>query len=224
VSRNQLLIGIIVAAILALGGVWWFTMGQGSVGGADSGGGATGGKLAVTADDMTLGDPKAPVQVVEYAAPMCPHCAHMNEEGFPILKRDYIDKGKVFYIFRVFPIGQPDIPAEGIARCLPKENYFAFIDLLFRNQQKWDPEYQGVDVHNGLVAMGRIAGLTQDKIESCMADPANQTRIQASQQDANTRLGITGTPTFVINGEVLPGGAQWGMVKDKLDAAVAAKK
>lgn len=220
-SRNQVLIGIVVIALLVLGGVWWFTMGQG-----DSSGGAagTGDAMAVTTDDRTLGDPKAPVRVIEYAAPMCPHCAHMNEEGFPILKRDYIDKGKVFYIFRVFPIGQPDIPAEGIARCLPKENYFAFIDLLFRNQQKWDPEYGVQDVHGGLVALGRIAGLSQDKIEQCMADPVNQQRVTASQQDANTRFGVTGTPTFVINGEVLPGGAQWSMVKDKLDAVIAAKK
>ena len=219
-SRNQILIGVIVAAILALGGAWWFLMGQGD----SSGTTASGDTMAVTADDRTLGDPKAPVRVIEYAAPMCPHCAHMNEEGFPVLKRDYIDKGKVFYIFRVFPIGPPDIPAEGIARCLPKENYFAFIDLLFRNQEKWDPEYPGVDAHAGLLAMGRIAGLTQEKIEQCMADPATQQRVQASQQDANTRFGVTGTPTFVINGEVLPGGAPWTMVKDKLDAAIAAKK
>ncbi|MBL6936236.1 MAG: DsbA family protein [Alphaproteobacteria bacterium] len=221
-SRNQVLIGIIVAAILALGGGWYFLIGPGADG--DTGGGTTSGKLQITADDMTLGNPNAPVQVVEYAAPMCPHCAHMNEEGFPVLKKDYIDKGKVFYVFRVFPIGQPDIPAEGIARCLPKANYFAFIDLLFRNQQKWDPEYQVTDVHGGLVALGRIAGLAPDKIETCMADPANQQRIMASQQDASTRLGITGTPTFVINGDVLPGGAQWATVKEKLDAALAAQK
>jgi protein-disulfide isomerase len=221
VSRNQILIGIVVAAILVLGGVWWFTMGQGDAG---TGGGTVSGKLEVTADDRTLGDPKAPVQVVEYAAPMCPHCAHMNEEGFPVLKKDYIDKGKVFYVFRVFPIGAPDVPAEGLARCVPKENYFAFMDLLFRNQAKWDPENGVQDVHAGLVAMGHLAGLPEDKIETCMADPANQQRITASQNDANTRLGITGTPTFVINGEVLPGGAQWTLVKEKLDAAVAAQK
>lgn len=186
-----------------------------------AGGGAS---MAATPDDRTLGNPKAPVTVIEYAAPMCPHCAHMNEEGFPILQRDYIAKGRIFYIFRVFPIGQADIPAEGIARCVPKENYFAFIDLLFRNQQKWDPEYSVTDVHGGLVSMGRIAGLSADKIEQCMADPVNQQRLTAVQQDANTRFGITGTPTFVINGEVLPGGAPWSVVKDKLDSVLAAKK
>ncbi len=148
----------------------------------------------------------------------------MNEEGFPTLKKDYIDKGKVFYVFRVFPIGPPDVPAEGIARCLPKENYFAFIDLLFRSQAKWDPEFQVVDVHAGLVALWAASGLSPEKIETCMADPANAQRITNSQNDANTRLGITGTPTFVINGEVLPGGAQWPIVKDKLDAVVAAQK
>jgi protein-disulfide isomerase len=222
VSRNQVLLGILVIALLALGGAWYFLMGPGASTDTSA---TTGGKLVITADDRTLGNPNAPVQVVEYAAPMCPHCAHMNEEAFPTLKKDYIDTGKIFYVFRVFPIGQADIPAEGLARCLPKENYFAFVDLLFRNQDKWDPENPGVtDVHGGLVAMGRIAGLPADKIEQCMADPATTQRLQASQQDATNRLGITGTPTFVINGEVLPGGAQWAAVKDKLDAAIVANK
>jgi protein-disulfide isomerase len=221
VSRNQVLIAVIVVALLALGGVWWFTMRQDD---STAGGTTSANTMAATPDDRTLGDPKASVRVIEYASFMCPHCAHMNEEGFPILKRDYIDTRKVFYIFRLFPIGQPDIPAEGLARCLPKENYFAFADLLFRNQAKWDPENLVTDVHGGLVSMARIAGIPADKVETCMADPDNQKRIMASQQDANTRFGVTGTPTFVINGEVLPGGAPWSMVKDKLDAAIAAKK
>ncbi|MEJ1969616.1 MAG: thioredoxin domain-containing protein [Rhizomicrobium sp.] len=222
-SRNQVLIGIVVIALLALGAFAWFTMGR-----SDSDASATaaaGAPAAVaTADDRTLGNPKAPIVAIEYAAPMCPHCAHLNEEGFPVLKKDYIDTGKVFYIFRVFPIGQPDIAAESIARCLPAGQYFAFIDLLFRNQAKWDPENGVQDVHGGLVAMGRIAGLGADQVDQCIANTDSQKRIMAVAQDASTRYGVSGTPTFVINGDVLPGGAPWTDVKAKIDAALAAKK
>ncbi len=218
-SRNQVLIGIIVVALLALGGAAWYLLGanQGSALPSTAAAGPV-----VTADDRTQGNPKAPITVIEYAAPMCPHCAHMNEEGIPILKAQYIDTGKVFYVFRVFPIGNADVPAEAIARCLPADNYFPFIDLLYRNQPKWDPEY-GADAASGLVAMGRIAGLSNDQVQACMNNKAAQDRVVKVAADATARYGISGTPTFVINGEVLTGGAPWSDIKAKLDSLLAKK-
>ena len=219
-SRNQILLGVIVAALLVLAGAAWYMMGS-----SDTGmlGGGAGSGPAITADDMTLGNPKAKIVVIEYAAPMCPHCAHMNVEGIPVLTANYINTGKVYYIFRVFPIGQPDIAAESLARCLPKANYFAFIDLLYRNQAKWDPENGITDVEGGLAAMGRIAGLSGDQIAACMHDPAKIKRVEDVAKDAATRFGITGTPTFVINGEVQTPGAPWVDIKAKLDSLLPKK-
>jgi protein-disulfide isomerase len=224
VSRNQVLLGIIVAALLALGGAAWYFMGAGGGSSESPTAGPAGGPASVaTAYDRTQGDPKAPITVIEYAAPMCPHCAHMNAEGIPILKAKYIDTGKVFYIFRVFPIGQPDVAAEAIARCLPADNYFQFIDLLYRNQAKWDPEYGITDVQGGLVAMGRIAGLSGDQVAACMADKNAQKHVIDVAQDGATRYGINGTPTFVVNGEVQTPGAPWPDIKAKLDSLLAKK-
>ena len=104
--------------------------------------------------------------MLEYAAPACPHCARFDETVFPLLKKNYIDTGKVFYIFRVFPIMPADGAAEAIARCLPADKYFRFIDLLFRNQKIWDPEYGVTDVRGGLVQMARIAGMSCRKSRS----------------------------------------------------------
>lgn len=219
-SRNQILIGVVVLALLILGGAAWYMTGEPST---TMGGGATGGGTVATAEDHTLGDPKAPVVAIEYAAPMCPHCAHMNEVGFPDLKANYIDKGKVYYIFRVFPIGSPDLGAEGLARCLPANNYFQFIDLLFRNQAKWDPENGVQDVEGGLIAMARIAGMSGDKAKECMNNKDVHTRIMTVAKDGTDRYGINGVPTFVLNGEVQPAGAQWEMVKEKLDSLLAKK-
>jgi len=217
-SRNQVLLGIIVAALIALGIGAWYTLGggQGGFGGitAHVRGGAT-------ADDRTLGDPRAPVVAIEYAAPQCPFCARFNAEGIPELRSQYIDTGKVFYIFRVFPIGPADIPAESIARCLPADKYFQFIDLLYRNQAKWDPENGVTDVQGGLVAMARIAGLNEEQVLACEAGQDAQKRIMAVEQDAASRYGITGTPTFVINGEVQRAGAPWAEIKAKLDSLLA---
>ena len=224
-SRNQVLLGIIVAALLALGGAAWFFMGGGGGNSAESPvPGASGGPASVaTAYDRTQGNPKAPITVIEYAAPMCPHCAHMNAEGIPVLKAKYIDTGKVFYIFRVFPIGHADVAAESIARCLPADNYFQFIDLLYRNQAKWDPEYGITDVQGGLVAMGRIAGLSGDQVLACIADKNAQKHVIDVAQDGASRYGINGTPTFVVNGEVQTPGAPWQDIKAKLDSLLAKK-
>ena len=216
-NRNQFLLGVIVAALLILGAAAWYVLGNGPSAPAP------GPAPVATSDDRTLGDPKAPITAIEYAAPQCPFCGRFNAEGIPILKAQYIDTGKVFYIFRVYPIGPADIPAESIARCLPAEQYLPFIDLLYRNQAKWDPENGVSDVHGGLVAMARIAGLSADQADACIADKAKQARIMAVAQDAASRYGINGTPTFVINGEVQTPGAPWPDIKAKLDSLLAKK-
>ncbi len=225
-SRNQFLLGIVVVAVIVLGVAAWYVMG-GS--GSDSATAtattaATGGNpMAADPEDRTLGNPKAKIVAIEYAAPMCPHCKHFNEEGIPVLKSQYIDTGKVFYIFRVFPIGQADVAAESLARCLPADNYFAFIDQLYRNQEKWDPEYGVQDVETQLVAQARIAGMSADQAEACMHDQAKNARVMAVSDDAQKRFGVSGTPTFVINGVTQTAGAQWPEIKKALDSLLAKK-
>jgi protein-disulfide isomerase len=170
-------------------------------------------------DDRTLGSPKAPITFLEYAAPACPHCAHFGETIFPLLKKNYIDTGKVYYIFRVFPINPADGAAEAIARCLPADKYFWFIDLLFRNQKTWDPEYGITDVRGGLIQVARIAGMTSEKVDGCIADKNEQERINQVAQDGEIKYSIQGVPTFIINGTVWEsGGVTWPQMQKKLDS------
>jgi protein-disulfide isomerase len=222
VTRTQVLIGIVVLALLALGAGAYVLLGNNSPETlAAANPGATNGAVP---GDRTLGSPKAKVTIIEYAAPQCPHCARYNADVIPLLKANYIDTGKVFYIFRVFPIGPADIPAESIARCQPADNYFQFIDLLFRNQAKWDPENGVTDVRGGLMAVSRIAGMTTEQVDACMNNKDEQTRIMAVAQDATNRYGVNGTPTLIINGEVEPAGAvPWTDLKSKLDSLLAQK-
>ena len=221
-TRNQVLLEIIAAALIALAAGAWYILGD-KPGAPDAPVATTHIADAATADDRTLGNPKAPVVAIEYAAPQCPVCARFNEAGFPSLKANYIDTGKVFYIFRVFPIGPADVPAEALARCLPADQYFPFIDLLYRSQPRWDPENGVTDVAGGLTAMARIPGLGRDKAAACMADPDKQKRIMVVAQDAMNRYGINSTPTFVINGEVQTAGARWPEIQAKIDSLLAPK-
>jgi len=222
VSRTQVLIGVVVLAILLVAGGAYFLLGSSSPPAVVASNSVTRG--GAVPGDMTLGSSKAPITMIEYAAPMCPHCARFNADVFPHLRSDYIDKGKVFYIFRVYPIGAPDVSAEAIARCQPADNYFQFIDLLFRNQAKWDPENGVTDVHGGLIAVSRIAGMSAEQVDACINNQDEQKRIMAVAQDAATTYGVSGTPTLVINGDVqLAGGMPWTELKAKLDSLLAKK-
>jgi protein-disulfide isomerase len=201
VNRKTLLFGLIVVALIALGAAAWYVTSGSSTESAvpDSN---TSQSVTLTSWDRRMGSPKAPVLMVEYAAPTCPHCAHFDKEEFPLLKKKFIDTGKVYYVLRVFPLGPADVAAEAMARCLPEDNYFQFLDLLWRNQIKWDPEFRVPDVHTGLVEMGRIAGLSAEKVDSCIQDQPKAQKITQVGQDATSKYGINSVPTFVVNGEV----------------------
>src|SRR5262245_3685832 len=80
--------------------------------------------------DMELGNPNAPVTIVEYASMTCPHCAHFHEAVYPELKKKYIDTGKVRFIFREFPLDPLAAGASAIARCAGKDKFFPLIEAL----------------------------------------------------------------------------------------------
>ena len=197
-SRKTLIIlGVVLLAVVA-GAVWFFTSGSGDSATASSGEGKG---YEITADDHTIGNKNAKVVLIEYAAPVCPHCAHFNEAFFPDIKKKYIDTGKVFYVFRVFPIRPGDGPAQKLALCLPADKFFPFIDLLFRNQAKWDAdEYQGADLHGGLLLMAKMAGMSADQAEQCMASSKEEDKINKVASDGEARYAIGSTPTFIVNG------------------------
>jgi protein-disulfide isomerase len=224
VTRNQLVISLVAAAIVVVAVIAYFVIFPASTDSAAVPASGERAGVVLTASDRTLGSPKAPILIVEYAAPSCPICARFNSEVFPLLRQNYIDTGKVYYVFRVFPIRAADGAAEAMARCLPADNYFQFIDLLFRNQPKWDEEYGVTDVHGALVQMGRIAGMSADKIDQCISDKTEAERINKVAMDGETKYNITGTPTFVINGEPQTSGAiPWTTLQDKLNTILSKK-
>jgi protein-disulfide isomerase len=217
VSRKPVLTILVIVALVALGAAAWFVFSSPSASTADAVSDSTAQGVTVTAWDKTLGDPKAPVLMVEYAAPTCPHCAHFDMEYFPLLKKKYIDTGKVHYVLRVFPLNPADVAAEAIARCLPADNYFQFLDLLWRNQMKWDPEYRVPDVHAGLVEMGRIAGMSAEKVDSCIADQKAAAKITQVGTEATSKYGINGVPSFVIGGKTTEFAGDWDGLQKQLD-------
>ena len=200
-TRSQLLLGLVTLAVIVLGVAAYFTFFGGPA--SDTAPSTAQVSYTIGKDDRTLGSPKAPVTMIEYAATTCPICARFNNDVFPQVKQHYVDTGKIFYVFRVFPLQAADIAAEAIARCMPPEGYFTFIDLLFRNQSRWDPDgYQIPDVHAALLDMAKTGGMSAGKADSCINDRALTKRIEQVGLDAQTRYGVSGTPTFIINGQI----------------------
>lgn len=222
-KRKPLLYGIVgIAVVGVLAAAWFVFYGGNSIDTTATP--ADQAKVTVISTDRTLGNPKAPIVMVEYAAPTCPICARFNNELFSQLKANYIDTGKVYYVFRVFPLQSVDVAAEAMARCLPEKSYFQFIDLLYRNQPLWDPDgYQIPDVHGALVKMGRMAGMSPEQVDQCIGNQQEQQRITAVGQDATAQYEINGTPTFIVNGQIHSTFANWQELKDYLDSRTASR-
>ena len=215
-DRKQLVYGLVGLAAIALGIMAYLVVFSGPGGLPESGSKFT---IALTPADHTLGSPEAAIQFVEYAAPSCPHCAHWNEEVFSQFKRTYIDTGKVHYVFRVFPLSSLDVAVEAMARCLPKDSYFQFIDMMFRNQDKWDPDGNDIpDVHAALINMGRIAGMSAEQVDTCISNQDELKKIAAIGEHASKAYGISGTPSFIIDGELNRDAVTWQGLQDTLNA------
>lgn len=158
----------------------------------------------VSLPDMALGSKDAAVTIVEYASMTCPHCAAFNEQVFPKIKSEYIDTGKVRYIFREFPLDIKAAAGSMLSRCIANgdaSKYFAVTDMLFRQQSDWVVK----NTTETLTRIGKQAGLTQQQVEACLKDQALLDKIAADQKYASDVLKVDSTPTFFINGEKIKG-------------------
>jgi protein-disulfide isomerase len=162
--------------------------------------------------DMTLGPDNAKVTVVEYASASCPHCANFYKTTFPDLKKDYIDTGKIRFIFREFPHNQPALAAFMLARCAPKEKYFPLIDMFFQQQDTWLAAPL-----EGLQKIAQLAGFTKESFDACLKNEAVAKGILAVRDQAGKDFGVDSIPTFFINGELLKGETTIDEFRKKID-------
>ena len=176
------------------------------------------GSSAVTADDMSLGNPNAKVTVIEYASVACPHCADWDINVFQAFKTKYIDTGRVHYIAREALVHDPAIAAAGFltARCAGKDKYFQVVDAIYHGQAEME---SSGNPRATLLNIAKSAGLTEAQFNACINDEKALAAINARWQKYIDEDKINSTPTFVINGKVYDSGE---MPMPQLDAAIAA--
>jgi protein-disulfide isomerase len=178
------------------------------------------GKIEVTADDLTLGRPDAPVTVIEYASLTCPHCAVANSEVIAPMKKEYVDTGKVRFVYRDFPLDNMALNASILARCAGPDRFFGFLDVLFSGQANWA---RATDPIRALEQVGRLGGVPPEKFEACRNDEDLKTKILQQRMDGANNLQINSTPTLFINGDRYSGGVPYPQLKAIIEAHLTKK-
>jgi protein-disulfide isomerase len=189
---------------------------------------------------MLVGNPNAKVKLVEFASFTCPHCAEFKAQGVPVLLRNYVSTGNVSYEFRSFLLNGIDIGPSLLAMCQPPESAWKFTSALFATQQQWVQGYQNIPEAEGqrltqlppdqaIVAIAdagglddfaRMRGVPKAKFTQCLSNSAGFDKLQANAKEAVEKYGLTGTPTFVINGETVKNAYSWAALEPALKDAL----
>lgn len=184
-----------------------------------------------------MGNPAASVKLIEYFSTTCPHCAHFAAEGTPVLVRNYVRTGRVSLEYRNYVLNGLDVAASFISRCAAPRGYFAMTHYLLASQAQWTAgvgrltDAQRAEIQAlpplqvaqrlvavlGLDAIAARYGVTPAVRAACLNSQARFNELDALEHEAETRFGVSGTPTFVINGRSV-GPQTWASLEPMLGA------
>jgi len=152
--------------------------------------------------DMTLGNPDSTVTVVEYASFTCPHCAAFHADAFKQLKADYIDTGKINFVYREVFFDRFGLWAAIVARCGDgaENRYFGIADLMYEKQREWaNRDNSPAEIVEQLRTIGKTAGLTDSQLDTCFTDGEGAEALYAYYVKNAEADGVSSTPSFPWN-------------------------
>jgi protein-disulfide isomerase len=164
--------------------------------------------------EQAIGAENAPVTIIEYASMTCPHCANFAVNVLPKVKQQYVDTGKVRFIFREFPFDPVATAAFMLARCADKDKYFPLIEALFQQQSKW--AIPNKDPTEPLFGVVKQAGFTQSSFKACLTNQTVLDGVEWVRNRATDKFKVNATPTFFINGKMHRG----EMTFEEIDKAI----
>ncbi len=162
------------------------------------------------------GDPNAKVTVVEFADYQCPFCKRYHDTVGPDFLKQYVDTGKVRFVYKHSAfLGQESVWAAQAAECAADQGKFwQYHDLLFSKQ---NGENVGTFTKDNLIAYAKEIGLDSAKFDPCLKNDETLSRVAADTQEGRT-AGVSGTPTFFINGKPLVGAQPLSVFQSQIDA------
>lgn len=152
--------------------------------------------------DMILGDPQAPIEIIEYASMTCGACAAFHANTLPDLKTNWLETGRARLVFREYPLDGLALRVAALARCAGSDNFFGFVDVLFRTRERWVDAGDPAAELKAIVASG---GRDPAIVDQCFDDRAVMQQILEGLEEARAAHGVRATPTLVLNGEVVSG-------------------
>lgn len=163
--------------------------------------------------EIVLGNPKAPATIIEYASLTCPYCHKFHLTTFPRIKKELIDTGKARFIIREFPIGRTAAAAAIITRCAPAKDYFTLFDKFLTQRTKWTSRKVRPDAIYKIAAQ---TGMKRAAFDACLANKEIEEGL-IWVKERGRDFGVSGTPTFFINGKKARGVLTFDQVKALID-------
>lgn len=170
----------------------------------------------------SLGNPDAPIKVYEYFSMNCPHCGYFGTHALPKIVPAFIKTGKVYYVFKDFPLNEDALMAAQVARTLPAHEYFPFISELFRTQDQWafaSNLKTRSDYANALFRYAALAGMDRKQFDAALSDTKLRAFILNELHTGEKQYNINATPTFIINGRKHEGAVDFDQFSRWLNAA-----
>ena len=172
--------------------------------------------LDIKEDDFVLGNKNAPVTIIEYASLSCSHCASFHKNTMPKLFDEYIDTGKVKLVFRDFPLNFPALMGSMLLQCVDQDIRYEYLTALFVLQSAWvKPEVE--IVQKELFKIMQVGGMKKDKFDQCLNNKDLEEKILKDLISAQKEFSINTTPSFLINGTMLPGNKSFKDFKKIID-------
>jgi len=160
--------------------------------------------LDIKDDDFIIGDKNAPITIIEYSSMSCSHCASFHNDTLDILKKEYIDTGKVRFIFRDFPFNFPALLGSMVMRCIPNEIRYDYMNALFKLQKTWVLR-ENAETKKELYKIMQSGGMTIEEFDSCLGNVELENTIIEGIISAQNEFNIRSTPSFLINGNLVEG-------------------
>lgn len=190
---------------------------------------------ATEAGGMLLGNPNAPIKIVEFASLTCSHCADFSAKSSEELKKDYINSGRVSLEMRHFVRDPLDATAAAVLRCAPPERYFPLLESTFAGQADLFAGAQA-NPQAGEAAMQlapnqrfttlatnwkideffKARGVTADQLKACLSNVDNISKLEQVTNASVEEYKIAGTPSFLINGRLAENTSTWELLRDRL--------
>ena len=160
--------------------------------------------LKITENDFYLGKKDAPITIIAYESMSCSHCADFHNNTLDKIKEEYIDTGKVKFVFRDFPFNYPALAGSMIMRCVPNEVRYQYMNALYKLQNNWIRR-EHKDTRNELYKIMQSGGMQQSEFDSCLSDINLENDILEGVMSAQKEFNIRSTPTFIVNGVLYSG-------------------